>query len=92
MTIKSPYIDHAVQIAIGSDNSIREVSEGWSKVQQVVQMANRLTVAVRDEIQRQVPSLRYWSANRTPHNPAEEGFICDTYQVGLSFPMDEQSG
>jgi len=88
MVIKSPHIDRAVQIAIGAGNPVKEISEGWSKVQQVVHMTNRLTLAVRDEIQRQEPSLRYWSANRTPHNPAEEGFICDTYQVGLSFPRD----
>jgi hypothetical protein len=87
MSIKSPYINRAVQIAIESGNSIMEVSEGWSKVQQVVHMTGRLTMAVRDEIQRQVPSLRYWSVSGSPHNPAEEGFICDIYQIGLSFPI-----
>ena len=88
MVIKSPHIERAVQIATNAANSIKEISEGWSKVQQVVHMTGKLTLAVRNEIQQQVPSLRYWSANRTPHNPAEEGFICDTYQVGLSFPRD----
>lgn len=85
---KSPYIDNAVQIAIAAGNSVREISEGWSKVQQVVHMAAKLTDSVRAEIQSQVPSLRYWSTDRTPHNPAEEGFICDVHQVGISFPRN----
>lgn len=88
MTIKSPHIDRAVQIATGTGNSVREITEGWSKVQQVVHMAGPLTIDVKHDIQRQIPSLRYWSAERTPHNPAEEGFICDEYQVGMSFPKN----
>lgn len=85
--IKSPDIDRAVQIAIEAGSSIKEITEGWSNVQQVVYMANGLTGAVRDDIQRHVPTLYYWSTKRTPHNPAEEGFVCNTYKVGLSFPM-----
>ena len=87
-TIKSPGIDRAVQITIGAGNSIKEISDGWSNFQQVVYMANGLTAAVRNEIRRQEPLLQYWSVDRTPHNPAEEGFICNTYKVGLSFPRD----
>ena len=86
--IKSPNINGAVQLAIRAGNSVKEVFEGWSNVQQVVYMSNGLTVAVRDAIQCQFPSLRYWSTDRTPHNPAAEGFICDIYKVGLSFPRD----
>jgi hypothetical protein len=83
---KSPNIDRAMQIAIASGNAVKEISEGWSKVQQVVHMSERMPASVRDEIQRQVPTLRYWSSERTPHNPAEEGFVCDAYHVGISFP------
>jgi hypothetical protein len=83
---KSPNIDQAVQIAVAAGNTVKEISEGWSKVQQVVHMAERMPASVRDEIQRQVPALRYWSSERTPHNPAEDGFICDAYHVGISFP------
>ncbi|MBB5407661.1 hypothetical protein HDG34_001593 [Paraburkholderia sp. HC6.4b] len=86
MKILSPHIDHAVQIAVAAGNSVKEVSEGWSKVRQVVHMTSRMSEAVRNDIQSQIPSLRYWSSDRTPHNPAEDGFICEEYQVGLSFP------
>ncbi len=57
-------------------------------VQQVVYMSNRLAVAVRDAILCEFPSLRYWSIDRTPHNPAAEGFICDIHKVGLPFSRD----
>lgn len=83
---KSPKIDRAVQISIAAGNTIKEISDGWSMIQQVVHMTSGLSVDVRDEIQCQVSTLRYWSTDRTPHNPAEEGFICDEYHVGISFP------
>ena len=51
-------------------------------------MSKRLAAAVRNEIRRQVPLLLYWSIDRAPHNPAEEGFICNSYKVGISFPRD----
>lgn len=85
MTTNSPNIDLAVQIAIRDGNSVKEISEGWSKVKQVVHMNGKLSPLVRIEIQRQVPSLRYWVSDRTPHNAAEEGYICDDHLVGLTF-------
>ncbi|SIT35878.1 conserved hypothetical protein [Paraburkholderia ribeironis] len=86
MKIYCQHIDRAVQIAANSDNSIQEISTGWSKVKQVVHMSRPLTADVLREIQTKVPSLRYWSSERTPHNRAEDGFICDEDEVGLSFP------
>ncbi|MHA6848778.1 hypothetical protein [Ralstonia syzygii] len=86
--IISPNIDRAVKIAEQGGNSVSEISEGWSKVRQVVQMSGHLTAAVRSDIERQVPSLRYWSSKRTPHNAAGEGYICEEYGVGISFPTD----
>lgn len=84
--ILSPNIERAVRIAEQAGNSVSELSEGWSKVRQVVQMAGPLTAAVRSSIESQVPSLRYWSTKRTPHNPAGEGYICEECGVGISFP------
>ena len=86
MITNSPNIDHAVQIAIRDGNSIKEVSDGWTKVKQVVHMSGRLSPLVRNKIKLQLPSLRYWVAAGTPHNAAEEGYICDDYLVGLTFP------
>jgi len=86
MNINCQHIDRAVQVAVNAGNSIQEISTGWSKVKQVVHMSRPLTADVLRDIQSEVPSLRYWSSARTPHNPAEEGFTCDEDEVGLSFP------
>lgn len=83
---KSPYIDHAIDFAKRKGNSINEIVDGWSKVEQVIYMSSPLSNEVRQLIETSEPSLRYWNAERTPHNPAEEGFICDEYKVGITFP------
>lgn len=75
-----------MRIAVGAGNAVREITKGWTKVHQVVHMRDVLVPALRDDIQREVPSLRYWSTEGTPHNAPEEGFLCDEYGVGLVFP------
>ncbi len=79
-------IDAAISLAIDKDNSVKELSFGWSKVQQVVHMTSELTANLRGIIQNQLPSLRYWSSEATPHNPVDEGFMCDETSVAISFP------
>lgn len=86
MNIQSAFIDNAVRIAIEEGNSVKEISEGWTKVNQVVHMAKKLSPKVRQRIEREVPALRYWSSTATPQNPATEGFMSDQDKVGLSFP------
>jgi hypothetical protein len=86
MITNSKQIDSAVQIAKQDGNTIREISVGWSKVKQVLHMTGKLTPFVRREIERQLPLLRYWMAEGTPHNASEEGYICDDDQVAISFP------
>ncbi|MBM1023792.1 hypothetical protein EIC82_20805 [Enterobacter sp. A11] len=83
---KSPYIDHAIDLAKSKGNSINDIVDGWSKVEQVIYMSSPLTNDVRQIIENSEPSLRYWNAERTPHNRAEEGFICDEYKVAITFP------
>lgn len=83
----SPEIDQAIQIAVAAGNSVHEIYREWSKMKQVVYMTLPLDDAARDEIKRQVPSLRHWTAERTPHNAAEEGFTCDKHKVAMSFPV-----
>lgn len=82
---KSPHINRAIAIAIAAGYMVKEVSNGWSKIDQVVHMSGSLTTDVRQSIEKEEPSLRYWSTDRTPHNPAEEGFTCDEYKVAMSF-------
>ncbi|GMQ38089.1 hypothetical protein EAI6_23410 [Enterobacter asburiae] len=49
-------------------------------------MAKELTENVRVLIEASEPSLRYWHTDRTPHNPPEEGFICDKHKIAITFP------
>ncbi len=82
---KSPYINHAINLSLLEGNSVQEVYDGWSTLEQVVffkKMSPELSVKIRLEL----PSLRYFSTDRTPHNKADEGFICDEYKVAVSYP------
>lgn len=83
--IKSSSIEAATQAAISHGNSIVEVSEGWSKVKQVVHMRAPLTAEVRAAIS-SIAMLRYWAAEPTPHNAGEEGFTDDQEKVSIAFP------
>jgi hypothetical protein len=83
--IKSKSIESAVQSAIAHGNSIVEVSEGWSKVKQVVHMRAPLTDEVKAAISA-IATLRHWLAEPTPHNADEEGFTDDQEKVAIAFP------
>ncbi|GLQ51350.1 hypothetical protein ACFFJT_09105 [Dyella flava] len=86
MKIQSVSIASAVQIAIEEGNAVKEISEGWTKVAQVVHMTGKMSSDTQRRIESEVPSLRYWESAATPQNPAAEGFISDQDKVGLSFP------
>ena len=84
--ILSPIIEQSAQIAIAHGNSIEEISEGWTKVRQVVHMEKPITSDTKSLISND-KRLRYWASPGTPHNRAEEGFTCDEDNVSISFPM-----
>lgn len=86
MGVSSPYVAKAVQLALDHGNAVETISEGWMQAKQVVHFQSALSPSLRSMIAEQVPSLRYWSVDRTPQNPASEGFMCDQFSVGLSFP------
>lgn len=83
--ILSTAVEQAAAAAIADGNSVAEVSEGWTKLRQVVHMRDRLSQRVR-ELLFADPRLRYWSTEKTPHNKAEEGFTSDADKVSISFP------
>jgi hypothetical protein len=89
--ILSASIEHAVQIATASGNSIAEVSEGWRKVLQVVHMTLPLSADARRLILK-VTGLRHWTTEATPHGKAEEGFTCDKDNVAMAFPRAHDQG
>lgn len=81
----SALIDDVIAAAQAEGNSVLEISTGWTKVREVVHMALPMTDELRGNMKVN-PMLRYWAAERTPHNRAEEGFIDDKGKVGVSFP------
>lgn len=85
--ILSPYIEQTFNIAIEHGNTLKEVSYNWSKAKQVLNMNKPLSNEVRETIINNVKMLEYWKESGTPHNAPEEGFFCNEFQVGLSFPL-----
>lgn len=86
MNLECRHIEDVVGITKASGNDVIEVSEGWTKVKQVVHMKQRLSENDRNLIKTRQPTLRYWTSERTPHNAAEEGYTCDLCSVGITFP------
>lgn len=84
--IKSPYIEQAVTLALSAGYRVENVSAGWSKMSQVIEMSGKLTSELRQSIENKVPNLRYWSTEGSPHNSPQEGFTCDEYLVSMFFP------
>ncbi len=85
--IASKSIEDVVQQSLADGNSVVEVSEGWTKVRQVVYMRLPMAEATRKRFADN-PSLRYWLAEPTPHNRAEEGFTDDVDKVSIAFPLE----
>ncbi|HEU4956333.1 MAG TPA: hypothetical protein VFT40_01760 [Sphingomicrobium sp.] len=87
MDIISPAIRRAVEIAVLEGNSVASTSEGFSKRRQVVFMQQPLSIGAHSAIGRELPQLRPYRSEQTPHNPADEGFVDDEADVAVSFPM-----
>ena len=76
---------HSQAIALGCRTG--ETTEGWSKVNVVIELLPSMPSALRNVTSSILKPIRYYASPRTPHNPADEGFICDECKVALSFPM-----
>ncbi|QCI68756.1 hypothetical protein [Phreatobacter stygius] len=86
LEIASAAIRRVVDIATGAGNRVKAVSTDWD-VKQVVFMAEPLTSAVRAAILREIGGLEHYSNDRTPHDPADEGFVSKADDVMVSFPQ-----
>lgn len=82
--IQSKSIEKIVHFALENGNEILEISEGWTKVNQVVHMRGPLSKEVHEFAARE--GLRHWTTDQTPHNRGEQGFTDDTEKVAISFP------
>jgi hypothetical protein len=78
-------IDNAIRLSEEAGIGLREVSTAWTAIQEVAYMTSPMTNSLKSEIAK-LAGLRYWSADGTPHNPPEEGFVDDDKKVAISFP------
>lgn len=85
MKINCPQISYALKILEGSGNEILEVTQGWSNVKEDIRMKHGLTADLKDRILHKEPGLEYWSYKGSPHNSADEGFVCKQHSVSISF-------
>ncbi|RZM80135.1 hypothetical protein C3B51_13240 [Pseudoalteromonas rubra] len=87
MNLLCEHIQKVVDISKQHGVDVLEVSDGWTKIKQVVHMKSGLTSELKKEIEEQQLCLRYWSSPKTPHNAGDEGFTCDACKVGITFPQ-----
>jgi hypothetical protein len=87
-TILSRDVAKAVEIAVSAGNAVKLVSADW-RPRQVAFMAEPLDATVRDAITQACPELEHYISGRTPHNPADEGFVSRADNVVVSFPLGE---
>lgn len=81
------HIDLAVKFSKLSGNPVKEVSTAWSKVKKVFYMAHSLTPELKNQIEEEVPTLKYWEATKDSHYAPEEGFICNECKESIAFPV-----
>lgn len=82
----STLIDQAISLSLKAGNAVVEISTGWTKMREVVEMRDPLTKSLRSEI-RKLGGLREFRHEGAPHSRADEGFIDDTEKVAMSFPL-----
>jgi hypothetical protein len=87
MKTLSSKIDHAILIAERKGNKVAEITTGWTKVKQVVQMESPASEEILSEIAK-IPFLRNWETLPTPHNKGEHGFTDDDEKVAITFPIN----
>ena len=77
-----------VQIVVRGGNRVQDVSGDW-KPNQVVFMSDPLTDEARVQVGAELPQLEPYRSERTPQNPADEGFVDPLVGVAISFPIGE---
>jgi len=81
------HIDLAIDIALAAGNKVYSITERNPKTGNIlVYLYDPLISQVKDTIDKEYPSLRYWEWKGVPHNPAEKGYACDECKVFLIFP------
>jgi hypothetical protein len=87
MKVLSTSIARAIELVCSEGNSVALVSDGFSKLRQVVFMDQPLLPEVMSAIANELSLLRHYRSERTPNNPPDEGFVDDECAVAISFPI-----
>lgn len=86
MQIASAAIQRVVEIAGREGNEVEVVSSDWDP-KQIVFMSGPLTDRVREAVALQLPQLQHFKTDKTPHNPADEGYVDREADMVISFPV-----
>lgn len=89
MNLNCPHISLALRLSEAEGNAILDTTNSWSKLKTVVSMKQPLTSALKSKITGEAPELKYWRYEGSPHNPADEGFVCNEHSVAISFPVNK---
>lgn len=81
------HIHLAVKLSKLSGNPVKVVSTAWSKVKRVFYMTQSLTPELKNQIEKEEPTLEYWEAKKDTHYAPEEGFICNECKESIAFPV-----
>lgn len=79
-------INLVIELCLKSNNSVDEISKGWSNARKVFQMKNMLENNLKNEIIEKFPNLEYWKDKGSPHFSPSEGFFCNKCKEGIYFP------
>ena len=91
MKVLSAAVARAIEIVGLEGNDIASLSGGFSKQRQFIFMRQPLSPGSMSAIARDLPQLRHYRTERTPHNPADEGFADDECSVVISFPIEAET-
>lgn len=87
MQIKCPEITCAINILKSNGNDIVEEIESWSGVKLDINMAKPLDLDSKNKIVSDIKELEYWEYQGSPHNPADNGFVCKQHSISITFPL-----
>ncbi len=77
-----PILEHEELVG----NSVKEVSEGWSKANFVVDMQKEIDADFEINNIKLEKFVRLWEYNGSPHNTPSKGFFCDKCKHSISGP------
>lgn len=85
MKTLSSRINEAIEASKAFGIDVQEMSEGWSKIKQVVHMTSPAPSELISAIS-SIPQLRRWDTPATPHDASACGFTDDETLVAITFP------